>query len=171
MKKTIKTITFLSLTALIIACKGDAKKIENTSTAPAATETSEPSEPESTVFAVTIESNDQMQFNMKELKVPVGKPVVLTLKHVGKMAKNVMGHNFVLLDQGVDFNEFATKASVAKDTDYIPEDATGIIVHTGLIGGGESETVEFTITEAGSYEFLCTFPGHYAMMRGVLIAE
>ena len=171
MKKTIKTIAFLSLTALIIACKGDAKKTENTSTAPAATETSEPSEPESTAFAVTIESNDQMQFNMKELKVPVGEPVVLTLKHVGKMAKNVMGHNFVLLDQGVDFNEFATKASVAKDTDYIPEDASGIIVHTGLIGGGESETVEFTITEAGSYEFLCTFPGHYAMMRGVLIAE
>lgn len=94
MKKTIKTITFLSLTALIIACKGDAKKIENTSTAPAATETSEPSEPESTVFAVTIESNDQMQFNMKELKVPVGKPVVFDTETRGKNGKKCNGTQF-----------------------------------------------------------------------------
>src|SRR5690554_7638603 len=100
MKKTIKTIALLSLTSLIIACKGDAKKTENTT--PSAT--TETSEPENTAFTITLESNDQMQFNKKELKVPVGEPVVLTLKHVGKMAKEVMGHNFVLLDKGVDFN-------------------------------------------------------------------
>lgn len=167
MKKTIKTIALLSLTSLIIACKGDAKKTENTT--PSAT--TETSEPENTTFTITLESNDQMQFNKKELKVPVGEPVVLTLKHVGKMAKEVMGHNFVLLDKGVDFNDFASKASVAKDTDYIPEDTSEVIVHSALIGGGESDTVEFTIHEAGSYEFLCTFPGHYAMMKGILIAE
>src|SRR5690554_8108305 len=87
------------------------------------------------------------------------------------MAKEVMGHNFVLLDKGVDFNDFASKASVAKDTDYIPEDTSGVIVHSALIGGGESDTVEFTIHEAGSYEFLCTFPWHYAMMMGILIYD
>ncbi|HLW62210.1 MAG TPA: azurin [Flavobacterium sp.] len=168
MKKTIKTIALLSLTSLIIACKGDTKKAEDTTTTSPTTETTAP---ESTAFAVTIEGNDQMQFNKKEVKVPVGEPIELTLKHVGKMAKEVMGHNFVLLDKGVDFNGFATKASVAKDTDYIPEDTSGVIVHTAMLGGGESETVEFTIHEAGSYEFLCTFPGHYAMMKGVLIAE
>ena len=76
-----------------------------------------------------------------------------------------------LLNKGVDFNDFATKATVAKETDYIPEDTSVIIIHTALLGGGESDTVEFTINEAGTYEFLCTFPGHYAMMKGVLIAE
>lgn len=168
MNKTIKTIVFLSLTALIIACKGDEKKPEQNTTTTTETETLES---ENSAFAIAIESNDQMQFNVKELKVPVGEPVVLTLKNVGKMAKNVMGHNFVLLNKGVDFNDFATKATVAKETDYIPEDTSGIIIHTALLGGGESDTIEFTINEAGTYEFLCTFPGHYAMMKGVLIAE
>lgn len=169
MKKTIKTIALLSLTVFVIACKGDEKKTETSTTeTPSVTETSTS---ESTAFTLTIEGNDQMQFNKTELRVPVGEPVELTLKHVGKMAKEVMGHNFVLLDVGVDFNTFATEASTAKDNDYIPEDTSGIIVHTGMLGGGESETVEFTINEAGTYDFLCSFPGHYAMMKGVLIAE
>ena len=46
-----------------------------------------------------------------------------------------------------------------------------IIAHTDLIGGGESATVEFTVTEAGTYDFLCSFPGHSAIMKGKLIAE
>ena len=169
MKKTIKTIALLSLTAFVIAWKGDEKKTESTGAeTPSATETTTS---ENTVFALTIEGNDQMQFNKNELKVPVGEPIELTLKHVGKMAKEVMGHNFVLLDKGVDFNAFATEASTAKDNDYLPEDTSGVIVHTAMLGGGESETVTFTIHEAGTYDFLCSFPGHYAMMKGVLIAE
>src|SRR5690554_3774848 len=141
MKKTIKTIALLSLTSLIIACKGDAKKTENTT--PSAT--TETSEPENTTFTITLESNDQMQFNKKELNVPVGETVVVTLRHVGKTAKEVMMHKFVLLDKGVDFNDLASKASTAKETHYIPEDTNGVIVHSALIGGSESDTVEFTI--------------------------
>lgn len=169
MKRTIKTIAFFSFTALVIACRGDEKKTENIGSE--SFSSTEAVSAENSVFALTIEGNDQMQFNKNELKVPVGEPVELTLKHVGNMAREVMGHNFVLLDKGVDFNAFATKASMAKDNDYIPEDKSGIIVHTAMLGGGESETVTFTIHEAGSYEFLCSFPGHYAMMKGVLIAE
>ena len=34
---------------------------------------------------------------------------------------------------------------------------------------GETEVLEFKIpTEKGSYEFVCTFPGHFAMMRGIM---
>ena len=88
MNKTIKTIVFLSLTALIIACKGDEKKPEQNTTTTTETETLES---ENSAFAIAIESNDQMQFNVKELKVTVGEPVVLTLKNVGKMAKRCYG--------------------------------------------------------------------------------
>src|SRR5690554_4503091 len=128
MKKTIKTIALLSLTSLIIACKGDAKKTENTT--PSAT--TETSEPENTAFTITLESNDQMQFNKKELKVPVGEAVVLNIKHVDKMAIEVMGHYCVLLVMCFEFNDYASKASGAKDTDDIPEDTSGVILHSAL---------------------------------------
>lgn len=120
---------------------------------------------------VMLTSNDQMQFNMKEIKVKAGEKVTLTLKHTGKMAKNIMGHNFVLLTQGTDLVDFASKAAAARDTDYIPEGTTEVIAHTKIIGGGETDVIEFDAPAPGSYEFLCSFPGHYGMMKGVFIVE
>jgi azurin len=121
---------------------------------------------------LVIEGNDQMQFNKTELHAVAGKPITLTLKHVGKTPKEAMGHNLVILQEGTDEAAFATKAMTAKDTDYIPaSEKASIITHTKLIGGGEEDTIEFTIDKKGTYNFLCTFPGHYAMMKGVLIVE
>lgn len=167
MKNIFKGITLLALMSIAVSCN-NAPKNE----AAATPQTQEENVVEDTRFKIELGSNDQMQYDKKELKVPVGEPIVLTLKHNGKMDKSVMGHNFVLLNQGVDFQGFAEKAALASDTGYIPADEKeSIVINTKMIGGGESDTVEFTITEAGKYEFLCTFPGHYALMRGVLIAE
>src|SRR6185436_7628016 len=47
--------------------------------------------------SLSIEGNDQIQFNKKELRVSKScKEVTVTLKHVGQLAANVMGHNWVL---------------------------------------------------------------------------
>lgn len=123
------------------------------------------------VVELTIEGNDQMRFNKDELKVKAGQTVRLTLKHVGEMDRNVMGHNWVLLEQGTSINEFGQKASQAKANDYIPEDTDAVIIHTELIGGGESTTIEFQAPEAGTYDFICSFPGHYSLMKGKFIVE
>lgn len=124
------------------------------------------------VVELTLEGNDQMQFNLKELRVKEGQTVRLTLNHVGTMAKNAMGHNFVLLKEGVDLAGFGQKAATAMENDYIPASEEGnIIAHTKMLGGGESDTIEFEAPAKGTYEFLCSFPGHYALMRGVFIVE
>jgi len=121
---------------------------------------------------LVVEGNDQMQFNTKELRAVAGQPIILTLKHIGKVPKEAMGHNLVILQEGTDEAAFATKAMNAKDTDYIPaSEKASIIAHTKLLGGGEEDTIEFTIDKKGTYNFLCTFPGHFAMMKGVLIVE
>ncbi|WP_125719335.1 azurin [Flavobacterium ustbae] len=150
-------------------------------TAPAdqteATETSTEGEAAPTAVAteenvLVIEGNDQMQFSTNELKAVAGKPIKLTLKHVGKIPKEAMGHNLVILQEGTDQANFALKANDAKATDYIPEsEKASIIAHTKLLGGGEEDTIEFTIDKKGSYPFVCSFPGHVAMMKGVLIVE
>ncbi len=68
--------------------------------------------------------------------------------------------------------EFAMEAIDAKDNDYIPASREGdVIAHTTTIGGGETAEVEFTAPAAGVYTFLCSFPGHSALMNGRFIVE
>ncbi|WP_434036968.1 azurin [Formosa sp. 4Alg 33] len=123
------------------------------------------------VVEVMLHGDDKMTFNLKEIKVKSGQKVKLTLMHTGKMPKNVMGHNFVLLNKGVDLSTFASKAASAADHDYVPEGSEDVIVYTKLLGGGESDVIEFDAPEAGTYDFLCSFPGHYALMKGKFIVE
>ncbi|RYD22235.1 MAG: azurin [Verrucomicrobiaceae bacterium] len=119
--------------------------------------------------------NDQMQFSTKALEVTAGDKVTLTFKHIGKLPKAAMGHNFVLLKKDAKVMEFAPVAMKAAATEYIPteEPAKGLIItHTKLIGAGESDTITFDApAEAGAYPFLCTFPGHFALMQGVLTVK
>lgn len=121
---------------------------------------------------VTIEATDQMSFSMKEIEVPAGATVKLTLEHVGKMAATAMGHNWVLLAKDMPKEKFAKVAMTAKKDDYIPKKLSKkVIAHTKLLGGGESDTITFEAPEKGSYTFICSFPGHYAMMNGTFVVK
>ena len=122
------------------------------------------------VVEIRLEGNDQIRFNLSEIKVKAGDTVKLTLAHVGKLDKTVMGHNFVLLKQGTDMADFATRAAQARENEYIPE-GDDIIAHTELVGGGEETTIEFEAPAAGTYDFICSFAGHYFIMKGKFIVE
>ncbi|GHA37716.1 hypothetical protein GCM10007103_19000 [Salinimicrobium marinum] len=155
---------------------GDNNQLESTETSEGTTSTtdtgSEASETsEDGVVEVSITGNDQMQFNKNELRVKAGQTVRLTLNHSGQLAENVMGHNVVILKQGTDVTDFGTRAASARDNDYIPADSDEVIAHTEMIGGGESTTIEFEAPEAGTYTFICSFPGHYVQMQGEFIVE
>lgn len=120
---------------------------------------------------IVIESNDQMRFNLSEITVKQGQTVVLTLKHVGKLPKAAMGHNWVLLQADTDLATFAMKAMKARDNEYVPTEAPEVVVNTILLGGGEETTIEFEAPAPGTYSFICSFPGHYALMQGTFIVE
>ena len=114
---------------------------------------------------VILNSNDQMKFDKKIIKVNSGQEVTLTLNHTGRFPVTSMGHNFVLIKKDVDINQYALKAAGARNNDYIP-DGGNEIVHTKMLGGGESDTITFNPPEPGVYTFICTFPGHYMLMMG-----
>jgi azurin len=123
------------------------------------------------VANIVLTGNDMMQFSTKEIKVKAGQKVRLTLRHIGKLDVNIMGHNFVLLKKDVDLVAFAAAAATQKDNKYIPQGTQDVIAHTDIIGGGQVTTIEFDAPEVGTYEYLCSFPAHYAMMRGQFIVE
>lgn len=51
---------------------------------------------------------------------------------------------------------------------YIPPSAK-VLFHTGLLQPGKTETIYFTApSKPGNYPFVCTYPGHYLVMRGIL---
>ena len=126
---------------------------------------------ENDVNKIVITSDDYMKFNTSKITVKSGKLVKLTLKHIGRLDVQVMGHNFVLLKDKVDIVEFANKAAMASKNQYIPVDSNEVIVYTDMIGGGQETTIEFLPPKKGVYDFICSFPGHYAMMKGKFIVE
>jgi len=182
------TLSILGI-SLFIACGGNSSKEESNSEEKTMTskelmqqqakekenapkETASTDNSESEVVELTIEGNDQMRFNLDEMKVKAGSTVKVTLKHVGKMTKQQMGHNWVLLKQGTDIMEFGQKAAGAANNDYIPqEEASKVIAHTKTIGGGEETTITFEAPKKGTYDFICSFPGHVALMKGKFIVE
>ena len=120
---------------------------------------------------VTITGNDTMQFDLKTFEAKAGEKVELTFKNIGKIPKIAMGHNLVILRKGISAIAFGQKAmgAGANATNALPDSVKGdTIAATKLLGPAESETITFTAPDAGDYEYVCTFPGHFAMMRGVM---
>jgi len=131
-----------------------------------------PAAAESKVCKLEIAGNDLMQFDKKELKVAADcTEVELTLTHTGKLPAQSMGHNWVLVHTA-DASAVASagiKAGAANN--YVPPGDQRVLASTKVIGGGESTTIKFStsiLKQGESYTYICTFPGHSAIMKGTL---
>ena len=118
-----------------------------------------------------IEGNDMLQFNLKEMVVSANcKEITVTLKHTGAMPANVMGHNWVLTNN-TDFMPVAQAGGAAGiENNYVPVGDQRVLAATTIIGGGQETSVTFSIDSlvvGDDYTFFCSFPGHYAIMKGV----
>lgn len=123
---------------------------------------------------VELTAGDTVKFDKTEITARPGETLHIVLKSNGAMPKMAMAHNFVLLKAGTDAVEFNTAAFNAGATDFIPPAMkSAVIANTTMAGPGD--TVETTFkapAKPGSYTFLCSFPGHFALgMRGTLIVK
>jgi azurin len=111
---------------------------------------------------------EQMKYDLKEINVKAGLPVVLTLENPDNMQ-----HNLVICKKG-------TKEKVGKAADLMAQDPKAleknyvpnmseVLAATKLVNPGESVTIEFIAPSLpGDYPFICTFPGHWSIMQGVM---
>lgn len=120
---------------------------------------------------IQISGNDQMQFSTTAFEVASGSEVTIIMTNGGTLPVESMGHNLVILTPGTVVADFGTKAMTAKETGYIPADSAAIFAHTRLLGPGESDTLKFAAPAAGAYPYLCSFPGHFAVMQGVMTVK
>ena len=161
----IKSILFLSL--FIVSCNNSNNTKEKFQYERVK---EEPTTVQSSTMSnnVILNSNDQMKFDKKIIRVSSNQKVTLTLNHNGRFPVSSMGHNFVLIKKDVDVNEYALRAAGARNSEYIPE-GDNEIAYTKMLGGGESDTITFDAPEPGTYVFICSFPGHYQLMMGEFI--
>lgn len=68
-----------------------------------------------------------------------------------------------------DVGVLAIKLSISgEQKNYIPS-TSKVLYHTLLLQPGKSETIYFITPEKpGNYEFVCSYPGHYMIMRGIM---
>ncbi len=109
---------------------------------------------------------EKMSYDVKELTVTAGKKIKLTFANT-----DFMPHNIVLVKPGKadDIgNKAAALGAKGFDTGFVPE-SPDIIWASKLLDNGKEEVITFTApTAPGDYQFVCTFPGHPTVMRGVL---
>lgn len=114
-----------------------------------------------------------LSYEKTELSVKAGQKVKLTLNNSGGVLPQP--HNFLLLKPGkLDAVGALANAMLADPQgmakSYIPEAAKpDIIANTKLVQPNGTETIEFTApADAGDYPYICTFPGHWMLMRGIM---
>ena len=113
-----------------------------------------------------------LQFAPTKLSVTPGSKVRLVFEN-----PDIMMHNWVLLTPG-SVDEVGTLADqMAAQPDgitrgYLPE-SDKILYSSKLLNPKETEEIVFDApTEPGGYPYICTFPGHWRIMQGVLsVAE
>ncbi|HEX6982600.1 MAG TPA: plastocyanin/azurin family copper-binding protein [Balneolaceae bacterium] len=126
------------------------------------------------IRTITIIGTDRMNFSVEEITASPGERIKVILKVESRIPKSAMAHNVVFLKEGTDAEAFANASAMAAGNQYIaPELKEQIIAATDLAGGGETVEITFTVPEeAGNYEYICSFPGHYyAGMKGTLVVK
>ena len=124
---------------------------------------------------IELNADDAMKFDKTSVTVSSKCPSIdIKLVHTGKLPVTAMGHNVVISPTDV-YQAVAQEGMKAGPAgNYVPANDARVIAATKLIGGGESTSASFkgsALTPGGNYTFYCSFPGHWAVMKGTLVVE
>lgn len=111
---------------------------------------------------------EAMKFDLKEFTVTAGKQVVLILENPDAMQHNlVIGKPKSLEIIGAAADKMIT-AKDGAEKNYVPA-VPQIIANTPLVNPDQTYRLIFTApAQPGEYPFVCTFPGHWRIMNGVM---
>jgi plastocyanin len=114
---------------------------------------------------------ERLLFDVREFKVAPGAPVKLVFEN-----PDVTPHNLLIVQTGAADEVGLAGNEMAKTPDgfakgFIP-DSPKILHKTKMLNQGDREVLRFTAPkEKGRYPYICTFPGHWLVMKGEMIVE
>lgn len=117
---------------------------------------------------------ERMLFTVKDFSVTPGQPVKLVFTN-----PDATDHNLVIVkpdamaEVGMAANEMAKDPRNAA-SDFVPPSKKNLILHASvMIGPTRASTIHvmrfIAPSEPGIYPYVCTFPGHWVVMNGVMV--
>ncbi|MCB1242857.1 MAG: plastocyanin/azurin family copper-binding protein [Verrucomicrobiales bacterium] len=112
-------------------------------------------------------------YDLKEFSVKAGQKVKISFTNPADSV-NLQPHNMLILKPGKKEAVGALANAGLSDPNFLTTkncipDSEDILHHTNLLKPGETGTLEFTApAEAGDYPYICTYPGHWILMNGVM---
>ena len=120
---------------------------------------------------VTIQAANNLSFATKLIRAKPGEVLALTFDN-----PDVVPHNWALLKPGTLQRVGQMANQLISDPEaaikqYVP-DTTDVLAFTDIVLPKQQFTIYFQVPEQpGRYPYLCTFPGHWLVMNGVLLVE
>jgi azurin len=118
-----------------------------------------------------IEARDNLQFSERALEVRAGEAIKLTFKN-----PDVVPHNWALIQPGAleRIGDAANRLIGTPDAylkQYVPA-SDEVLCYTDIVDPGVEFSIYFQAPQTpGKYPYLCTFPGHWMVMNGVMIVR
>ncbi len=111
---------------------------------------------------------EAMKYDKKEFTVPAGKNIIIVFENPDAMQHNlVIGKQKSMQIIGNAADKMITQKD-AVEKNYVPS-IPQIIAATPLVNPGETYRLKFTApSQVGDYPYVCTFPGHWSIMNGVM---
>ena len=80
-------------------------------------------------------------------------------------------HNLVIVEAGTKDAVAADGTTAGPTNDWVPPGDSRVIANTSLLDPGTTGEVTFTAPAPGTYQFVCTFPGHNFTMFGDFVVH
>jgi len=167
----MKKISVLIILFSIIACGGGNQQSgfeneESISSAPIAK--SKIITTDTLFIAAMGENMSEMKFNKKVIRVPADKYITVALTNESNDA--TMPHNIVIIKKGFA-NDVGQAGLNHKENGYVKPNDQHVIAHSPLAQIGETVYFSFKTPKIGNYEFICSYPGHWGLMKGEFITQ
>ena len=107
---------------------------------------------------------DALAFDLSDIDVRAQTEVVLVFDNVSTINQ----HNWVLVKPGTK-DDVAARGANHATTNWIQPDDPDVVANTKLLNFGDAVEISFAAPAAGTYQFVCTFPGHNLTMFGDLV--
>ena len=108
-----------------------------------------------------------LEYDTEEIEVKAGSRIKFIFNNTDDMLHNMVIVKPETADQVG--KQAMTLGLQGEEMEYVP-DTDDVLFYTSVVQPGSSETIYFTVPdEPGTYQYVCTFPGHYITMRGTLV--
>jgi azurin len=116
---------------------------------------------------IAIGTKPVLKFDVESVEVKAGSKIKLIFSNLD----DDMTHNLVIVEPETaeEIGQLAIKLGIkGSQVSYVPN-SPKVLFHTSLIQPSTSETIYFVApTKAGTYTYVCTYPGHHTVMHGIL---